>query len=561
MRHLSLLAPFLMLGACATLPRAPAGAPLEVQILGLNDFHGNIQASGPVTYSGVRGETITVPLQGGVARLATVLKVARTKRSITVAAGDLIGATPLESAYFLDEPTIKAMGLVGLELASVGNHEFDKGSAELLRMQYGGCARVSTIPSRLPCRLEPFQGARFQYLAANVRTADGRTLFPATALRRFGRVTIGFIGMTLKDTATLVSPAGVKGLSFADEAATANALVPALKAQGADTVVLLLHQGGKVEGVYRQSDCAGLTGAILPILDGLSPDIRTVVSGHTHNAYACSIERGGVRRLLTSAGKNGYFATDIRLRFDPRSRALVDQSAANVAVGADRAEQPEVAQLVARYVAAARPEAERVVGRLAAPVTFSEGGGETPVADLIADAQLAATRAPDRGGAQLSFINASGVRASLVPGADGTIRYGQIFSLQPFGNTLVVRSFTGAQLKAVLEQQFRSDGGGGKLGVLLVPSSNVTMILDPTAPAADRLRDVRIDGKPLDLSATYRVTINNFLASGGDGFTSLVAGTETFDAGLDLDATEAWLATNPAVPTGGRITVRGGASD
>jgi 5'-nucleotidase len=546
----------LALTGCVTAPRltAPAG-PVEVQILGLNDFHGNIQPSGPVVFTAADGAKLSTPLQGGAANLAAVLQKARTPHSITVAAGDLIGATPLESAYFLDEPTITALSMAGLELAAVGNHEFDKGSAELLRMQNGGCAKVSTIASRLPCRLEPFAGARFRYLAANVRTQSGETLFPGTAVRRFGPVTIGFIGMTLKDTATLVSPAGVAGLSFEDEAATANALVPQLKAQGADTVVLIIHQGGKVEANYRQSDCAGLDGAILPILDALSPEIRTVVSGHTHNAYACTIERGGVRRLLTSAGKNGYFATDIRLRFDPSSRALIDQAAANLPITGESG-APDVAQLVARYVAAAKPEAERVVGRLSAPVEFREGGGETPVARLIADAQLAATRAPNRGGAQMAFINASGVRASLVPGPDRSVTYGQIFTLQPFGNTLVVRSFTGAQLKDVLQQQFRDEGGGGKIGVLLVPSANVKMVLDPTAPPASRLAEVRIDGELLDPAKTYRVTINNFLASGGDGFTALAAGTDTFDAGLDLDATEAWLATGPAVPAGKRIVIR-----
>jgi 5'-nucleotidase len=552
MRQLLPLALLPAIAACATVQPPVASAPVEVQILGLNDFHGNLQPSGPVTYEFDGGKQV-VPAQGGAAQLGGVLQRLRTERSITVAAGDLIGATPLESAYFLDEPTIGALNLIGLELAAVGNHEFDRGSAELLRMQNGGCAKLTSMAGRVPCRLEPFTGARFQYLAANVKTADGGTLLPATAIRRFGPVTVGFIGMTLKDTGNLVTPGGVAGLTFGDEAATANALVPALKSQGADTVVLLIHQGGKVPEAYRENDCAGLAGDILPILDGLDPSIRTVVSGHTHNAYACTVERGGATRLLTSAGKYGYFATDIRLRFDPRSRALVSQAARNVAVPASEPRQSAVAQLVDRYVAASRPIADRVVGRLSAALAYKDGQIETQVADLIADAQLAATRAPNRGAAQLSLMNNSGARASLVPDAGGGVTYGQLFALQPFGNSLVVRTFTGAQVKAVLEQQFALQNGVLKLRNSLVPSGNVRISYSLSAPAGDRIREVTINGKRLDPAARYRVVVNSFLASGGDGFSVLTQGSDSFDAGLDLDATEAWLATGPALPKGGRL--------
>ncbi len=555
MRRLLPLAILPAIAACATVPNsARTDQPIEVQILGLNDIHGNLQPSGPVTFD-VAGVKETAPLQGGAAQLGGLLRSLRTPRSITVAAGDLIGATPLESAYFLDEPTVTALNLVGLELAAVGNHEFDKGSAELLRMQNGGCQKLTTIVSRVPCRLEPFKGARFQYLAANVHTVDGPTLLPATAIKKFGKVTIGFIGMTLRETATLVTPGGVAGLSFADEAATANALVPQLQAQGAKTVVLLIHQGGRVPETYREAGCDGLSGAILPILDALDPAIRTVVSGHTHNAYTCTVNRGGATRLLTSAGKNGYFATDLRLLFAPGSGLLVAQSARNVPVGVSTPVQADVAQLVARYVAAAKPEAERVVGRISGPIASREGSSETPVASFIADAQLAATRESNRGGAQLSFMNASGARSSVVPWADGTVTFGQIFALQPFGNSLVVKTFTGAQVKAILEEQFRDAGGDASIGSLLVPSSNMRITLDRAAPRGSRVRSVTINGRALDPAARYRVVVNNFLASGGDGFTTLTAGTDPFDAGLDLDATEAWLATGPAVPAGARVTV------
>src|SRR3982750_1247178 len=392
---------------------------------------------------------------------------------------DTISASPVSLVYFLDEPTIEAMNLMGLQLASVGNHEFDKGSAELLRMQKGGCAKYTT---RVPCRLEPFKGAKFEYLAANVLREDGSTIFPATAVRQIGPVKIGFIGMTLKQTGTLVTPAGVAGLHFVDEAATANALVPTLRAAGADTIVLLIHQGGKTPETYKLDDCDGLSGDILPILDQLDPAIATIVSGHTHNAYACEIDRGGAHRLLTSAGKYGYFVTDIRLAFDPSTHRLLAEHAQNVPMIGNGAGDPRIAGLVKRYTDAAAPAASRVVGHLSGPARKADTEGESPASNLIADAQLAATKAPKRGHADLSFINSSGVRTDLIPLPNGNVTYGQIFALQPFGNNLVVKTLTGAQLKALLEQQFKVENSVAKIASLLVPSANFRFTYDLAKP-------------------------------------------------------------------------------
>jgi 5'-nucleotidase len=540
----------IFLSACAAqVPPQAAQPPIEVQILAINDFHGNIETPPqPVSITQADGTVLKARL-GGAAQLASALEQARQGHpySITVAAGDLIGASPLASAYFLDEPTIDAMSLLGLSLASVGNHEFDKGSAELVRMQQGGCEKHTT---RVPCRLEPFAGARFQYLAANVQRGDGATLFPATAIKQVGPIKIGFIGETLQGTGSIVSPAGVAGLHFADEAATANALVPKLKAAGADTIVLLIHQGGGVPDSFEEQGCNGIAGDILPILDKLDPAITTVVSGHTHQAYACTLQRGGAARLLTSAGRYGILYTDLRLSFDPVSRRMIGERAVNVPVTGAVGSDSQVAALVARYVIASKPAAERVVGHLDAPATKSEENGESPVADLIADAQLAATKGANRGNADLSFINSGGVRTDLVPRADGSVTYGQIFALEPFGNTLVVRTLTGAQLKSLLEHQF--DAQGLRPSVL-VPSANFHFAYDLSKPLGEHIVAMRLDGKPIDPNGRYRVVVNSFLASGGDGYTMLTEGADTFDAGLDLDALEEWLATNPQVPTPGRI--------
>jgi 5'-nucleotidase len=538
----------LALAGCTTTPSlAP---PVEVQILGLNDFHGNLETpegTVPVT----DGSAQQAMRAGGAPQLAAKLEELRAghANSITVAAGDLIGASPLTSSYFLDEPSIDALSLAGLSIAAVGNHEFDRGTGELQRMQTGGC---ETFTTRKPCALEPFKGGGFTYLAANVLRADGSTFFPATAIRQLGPVKLGFIGMTLKDTGILVSPAGVAGLSFADEAVTANALVAPLKAVGADAIVLLIHQGGKGKNTYEVSGCDGLAGPILGILDKLDPSIRVVVSGHTHYAYACTLERGGVPRLLTSAGKYGFLVSDIRLTFDPASRQLTAANARNVPVEANGAADPAVAALTARYAAAAAPIAQRPVGKLAGPAPRSELEDESPAAALVADSQLAASQAPGKGGAQVAFTNATGVRTNLIPKPDGTVTYGQIFQMQPFGSTLVTKTYTDAQLKAVLEQQFDRGEPTPRVATLLIPSAGFRFRYDLTRPVGERITLMELNGRPIAPGDRLRVTVNNFLSSGGDGFSAFAAGTDPTDAGLDLDAMEAWLAKGQAVPKLGR---------
>src|SRR5947209_3727103 len=362
----------LTLAGCAAQVAPPARiaqrAPVEVQILAFNDFHGNLQVPDPVEVTeadGTKHKTAT----GGAAHLAAALAGLRAghANTITVSAGDTIGASPLISANYLDEPTIHAMNLLGLEVDSVGNHEFDRGSDELKRMQAGGCAKFTR---RVPCAVEPFAGAHFRYLAANVVQADGSTIFPATAIKRFdtpaGPITIGFIGETLKGTEHLVTPSGVRGLTFRDEAETANALVPRLKAAGADAIVLLIHQGGKTPQFTVGNGCDGLSGDIVPTVRHLDPAITTVISGHTHWAYVCRGTPGiADARLLTSAGKYGYFVTDLRLEVDPATHRLAAENARNIVVGnGEHGEDASEKALVDRYAAAIPPSASRLAGHL-----------------------------------------------------------------------------------------------------------------------------------------------------------------------------------------------------
>ena len=553
----------LTLGACAANVRSPAPAPVaatpvEIQILAFNDLHGNLEPPPTVEITETDGTKRSIQT-GGIANLAGALASLRQANSVTVSAGDTIGASPLISANYLDEPTIAAMNLLGLEFNSVGNHEFDRGSDELKRMQAGGCARFTR---REPCAVEPFAGAKFRYLAANVVQADGSTVFPATGTKRFqtaaGPITLGFIGMTLKGTANLVTPSGVKGLTFADEAATANALVPRLKAEGADAIVLLIHQGGKLPTFTSGNGCDGLYGGILDILPKLDPAITTVVSGHTHWAYIC---RGtpavGAGRLMTSAGKYGYFVTDLRLKFDPATHRFIGQDAQYVVVGnGERGVDPAEKELVDRYAAAVAPIASRVIGRLTAPAPTTEDDSEGPAADMIADSMLAATRSVENGGAQIALVNATGVRVSLPA---GDIRYDKAFSMMPFGNNLVVITLTGAQLKTAIEQQYAIPiRAGFTRPAALAPSEGFTYAIDMARPKGDRLVEMRLNGKAIDPNGRYRVALNNYLASGGDSLTGFTTGTDITDKGIvDLDALVAWIAPGRTPPTANRIRLVG----
>jgi 5'-nucleotidase len=562
----------------ATVP-APA-APVTVKIVAFNDFHGNLEPpNSTVAVPAGGGETLRVPA-GGAAYFASAIESlrARNPNHAVVAAGDMIGASPLVSSMFLDEPTIHAMNLIGVDFNAVGNHEFDRGREELLRIQNGGCERHT---ARAPCGVESFGGARFQILAANVLTESGETLLPAYGMRSYGsgtgEVRIAFIGMTVRDTPTLVTPSGVAGLTFADEAETVNALVPRLRAEGADAIVVLIHQGGSQPNPRYQEvnsppppaqGCDTLEGDLLPILARLDPEVDLVVSGHTHNPYICDYSAVDPTRpfLVTSAGRYGTLVTDIDLTVDPE-RGVTGRQAANVIVQgeafrgssgevplSDRfavfPKHPGVAALVQRYSAAAAPLATRVIGRLTAPAKREASpSGETVLGDLVADSQLAATSAQSTGGARIAFMNVSGVRAEIVPAADGSVTYGQIFAAQPFGNSLVVKTFTGAQIRRLLEQQFASGWNTVERPNMLMPSRGLSYSYDLSRPEGQRILDLKLDGQPIRDDATYRVTMNSFLATGGDNFTVFREGTDPMGGPQDLDALEAYIeARSPLAP-------------
>ncbi|PLK27945.1 bifunctional UDP-sugar hydrolase/5'-nucleotidase [Novosphingobium sp. TH158] len=559
LRPFAALGATLLLAACATSGSRPAAGPVAVRIVGINDFHGNLEPIGrPFTLVSADGTQEKVQVGGAAALSAAIAQRRRSDPdTLVISAGDLISASPLISSLFLDEPSVNAMNAIGLDFNAVGNHEFDRGWQELRRMQDGGCARLSI---RKPCQVEQFKGAKFRFLSANVTTkSTGETLFPAAGLRTIrksgAKVTIGVIGLTLKDTPNLVTPSGVDGLAFSDEADAINAQVPELVAKGADVLVVAIHQGLYSERPNDAPGCEGINGPLLGILSRLDPRVNLVLSGHTHNFYVCDYAKIDPSRpiLVTSAGYGGTFLTDVTLKVDPKRGKVLSSEARNVLVRADGSTtggiDQAMAAYVARYAAAAREVAERPVGKLSAGSDKPASTIESSFGNLIADAQLAATRPA---GAQVAFMNPSGIRAGITPAADGSIRFADIYAAQPFGNTLVTKTMTGAQLLKLLEQQFDADG----FVQLLAPSQGFAMRYDTRRPEGQRVVSATLDGKPIDPARRYRVTMNSFLSAGGDSFTMFREGTETVTGAEDLEALEAWIRAEPVrqMPPVGRTS-------
>jgi len=534
-----------------------------VQLLAINDFHGNLQppsgSSGRIAV-GPGGATVNA---GGVEYLATWIKSLRTTNpnTITIGAGDLIGASPLISGLFHDEPTIESMNALGLDVTGVGNHEFDEGIAELLRMQFGnqlggnGCHPVDGCQDGTP-----FGGSLFQYLAANVfYEHTNNTILPPYEIHKIGNAKIAFIGLTLEGTPLIVTPAGVAGLEFRPEIPTINDLVAKLRAQqGVRSFVVLVHQGGFQNAPfplgYQDSDrCDNFRGDIVPIVNGLSNDVDVVVSAHTHQPYICRING----KLVTSASSFGRLITDIDLRIDHQTKDIVSATAHNVIVTRDVAKDADQTAIINKYDALSGPIANRVVGSQTADILrVATPAGETALGDVIADAQLASTSPTDFGGAVVAFMNPGGIRADLICSAPcsattpAPVTYNQLFTVQPFNNVMTVKTMTGDMIYRLLEQQFT-----GANGILQV-SNGFAYTWSPTQVPHVINGSVKINGVAVDKTASYRVAMNNFLAGGGDGFTVFNEGTNPLGGEIDLDAAVNYFMHNSPVSPGpqNRIT-------
>lgn len=527
---------------CATAPH-PASSPVELNLVAINDFHGNLEPS-KYNWAPAGSDKKQTIQAGGIDVLMGALDAFRKedKDLLFVAAGDLVGASPAMSSMFADEPSIEAMNRMGLVASSLGNHEFDQGSKELLRQQHGGCD--SPRPGKA-CQLsKDFRGAGFTYLATNVVDAQtGKNLVPGWRIVDVKGVKVGLVGAVLKDTPSVAVASAIKGLSFLDEADSINKVIPAMRAQGAQVFVVLIHEGGHTGEPYDKTYCDGLQGPIVGIVRKLDPAIRLVITGHSHKGYLCKVDG----RVVTQADAAGHLLSRIKMTVEPDSGRVDDIQVRNV-VMTPQAFTPDAQMAAYLRDVRARSTAElaKPVARIAAasvPRKESEAG-ESPLGDVIADAVVAATR--DQG-VQLGFMNPGGIRKDLEAGEGGVVSFGQAQAVLPFGNTLVVLDITGAQLRTMLEQQW--DRPGNDRYTLQV-SSGLSYAWDSTRPVGQRLvpGSLKVDGKPVDEGRTYRIVANNFLADGGDNFPVLAKGINRQDTGMrDLDALVAYLKQHPEI--------------
>jgi 5'-nucleotidase len=533
------------------------GRLVPIQLLAFNDYHGHVQSTTPAPIDDVA--------VGGGEYLAAKLQELRAghRFTATVAAGDLIGGSPAFSGLFHDEPSVESLNAMGLDFSSVGNHEFDEGVTELMRMQRGGCHPIDGcyFPD------QPYSGADFRWLSANVVDEDGDTPLPPYKIKRFAGVKVAFIGMTLEATDTLVAAAGIQGWDFLDEAETANALVPILKRQGVEAIVVLLHEGGSQTPPPGEIDaCAGISGPIVDINNALHPEIDVLITGHTHLPYNCKIDdSAGNPRIVTSAYSHGRVVSEIDLVVNTRTgdvdrhrssatNHLVDQAA----LTPDAA----VTAIIEKWQPLVDAAGSTPIGTVTETIfrggdpAGADRGVESPAGNLVADAQLWATSA---NGADVAFMNPGGVRSDLTyeeseGEGDGVVTFGEAFTFQPFGNTLVTFPMSGAQIVSVLEEQCQP-AGSSRAFLHLGVSDGFTYDLAKTIDANGDCSSVTVsnamlNGAALDTGATYDVTVNSFLADGGDNFGTFATITAArLDGGIDLQALVNYLGTfSPVAP-------------
>lgn len=537
-------------GAAAVAPAQAADA-VDVQILATNDFHGRIQAN--------RSEAGAAVMAGAVQQLRD-----ENPNTVFAAAGDLVGASTFESFIQHDRPTIAALNAAGLDVSAVGNHELDQGYDDL----------VNRVMEPYDAETNPYGGAEWQYVAANLKVrSTGDDAVPATWLKDFGDVQVGFVGGVTEELPALVSPSGIADLEVRSIVETTNAEADALKAEGADVVVLLVHEGAE------STDCASMPtagNAFASIVNDVSPEVDAIVSGHTHLAYDCAFgvdEWAGeavTERPVVSAGQYGYNLNQLVYSVDPASGEVQGVTTDVLPLAGNYPADPEVEQLVADAVAEADVLGAEPLGQVAGAfdraqrwatdsetgedVLVENRGGESTLGNLVAEVQRWATAPEESGGAQIAFMNPGGLREDLVGTGDDafprTVTYKQAAVVQPFANTLVNMRLTGEQIKTALEQQWQRDADGNvpsRPFLRLGTSAGFTSTYDPARPEGDRVTGMWLDGEPIDPAASYSVTVNSFLATGGDNFRVFADGADARDTGkIDLTAFVDYMASRAA---------------
>ena len=571
-KSLMLVSLALGLSACNML----GNGPVNVTVLGLNDFHGNLVPTGfagikvPAPTAANPAATANLPA-GGAEIIGGYVSSVRSANpdTLLVGGGDLIGASPVISSLLRDEPSVIALSKMGMSVSALGNHEFDQGLKELLRMQKGGCDSNDAAKA---CKFDAaYPGASFQWLGANVMDrATGKPLADLPAYKivtSASGVRVAFVGAVTKTTPTIVSPSGVSTLNFADEADSVNKFIPEIKAQGVDAIILLIHEGGTAKDPYNTAGCTSLSGNVVDIAKRVDPAVSAIVSGHTHQGYNCLVpDPAGNNRIVLQGDFYGHLLQRLDMQIDKASHKVLSIKASNVVMdastGSTIAKDPGQGTLVARARSLTDAVKNTVVAKISVPqiLRATNDAGESALGDVIADSQLAATRDAATGNAVIALMNPGGIRADLPDSTsikpDNSINFGDAFTVQPFGNTLTTFTLTGAQLKAVLEQQFDNPAAGSNR--ILQISSGLKYSWTASAAAGSRVSDLTLGGAAIDPAAKYRVTVNSFLADGGDGFTVFKDGTERLLQPnlVDVDAFQSFLKANAPVAPGpqNRIT-------
>ena len=528
----------LVLAGCASAPQAVATT--EISIFSINDFHGHIQPKSPTPLMPRLPDPKTGEIKpqaaGGAAYLATVLDGLRAQRpnSVFVAAGDLMGASPQLSALLSDEPTLSALSAMGLDASSLGNHDLDAGLTELLRKTRGDCA-----PSG--CVWPEFKGAAFPYLAVNMLDAEtGKTVLPTHKIVTVGGLKIALVGAVTKDTPKVIVAKAIRGLKFIDEADAMNALIPQLRAEGAQLLVAMMHEGSVTEGSANDPTyaCVGLRGRGADIAQRLDPAYGIIISGHTHNAYTCKING----RLLVQAGSFGGWITESRLKVTATGQVLDAQAVNYPVLQGTNAPNPAFVALVQRAGELTNAVRNRPINTLAQGAVRNPVApyGDSTLGNLITDAQLA--YAKKRGVADVAMINSGGIRADLTLEAGKPVTLSDLFAIQPFSNELIVMTLTGAQLKEVVLRQLPKTTAPRRFAQV---SNNFRFQWSQVADGTPTLDSLTLDGQPLVDTKDYRVVVNNFMAEGGDDLSVFRQGRDKVNLGVDLEALVEWVSENP----------------
>ncbi|MYW91887.1 bifunctional metallophosphatase/5'-nucleotidase [Amycolatopsis rubida] len=535
---------------------AEAAQTTDVRIIAFNDLHGNLEppsgSSGKITLQD--GTKVDA---GGAAYLSTHVKQleAQVRNSMVLSSGDNVGASPVISALFHDEPTMDFLNELGVKASVVGNHEFDEGYQELLRMQFGGCNKTDGCQFR-----KSYDGARFPLLGSNVYFDNGLPALLPFSIQFSGGVPVGVIGATLKDLPSVVTPEAIKGLKFGDEVQAINRTADILDRLGVKAQVVLLHQGDEALPTAGPNDCeVQPNGDASAIAKKVTPKVDAIFSAHSHQQYNCVVnDPAGQPRPVIQGASFGRLLSVVDLKIDRRTRDVVrsQTKAHNEIVTRDVTADPAVTKLVDEAKTKAAPIANKQVGTITADLPAAGGSsGESPLGDVIADAQLEATKSNN---AVIAMTNPGGIRADLTYKSssagegDGVVTYGEAFTVQPFSNIMQTITLTGANLKNVLEQQWGQPGGTKILQI----SKSLHYTYSAAAPVGSRVSNITVNGTAVDPAAQYRVSVNNFLAAGGDGFTEFTKGTDLAGGPVDLDAFIAYLGAHPGIapPPADRIT-------